>query len=118
MELCTGHEWKVIATVCGDGGEEGDHVPRPGCDEVGAHQSRPHHHRCVVADDVFQGMGVQRYHSYRRRPLVVLLVETFIQRWPVEKPDQGRLYIIQTLKFSGLTNNTNKILGIYVDVFL
>ena len=91
MELVAGHERKVIATVCSDGGEEGDHVPDGSCEEVSPHQGWSQHHYDMITDDVLHGVCVHRRCSNWSCKLVVLLVETFVQGRIVERPAKERM---------------------------
>jgi len=61
--------------------------PRPQNERVRAQQQRAHTHRPHVAGDVFDGVSVGGRDGQRRLPLVVLLVETSIKPFVVQRPN-------------------------------
>lgn len=119
MELGGGQEGEVVSTVGDGGADQGHAVPHGGGGHVRAQDHRPDDHRQQVGElqqkkskflglrqlggvshgplrtlkvsthHVLQRMGVGGHHADGGGPLMVLLVETFIEVWLVEQPGRG-----------------------------
>ena len=86
MSLGGGQEGEMVSTV-GDGRvHDGQNVPEPGNGEVGAHDDRTQRYWEEVRDDLFERMTVDGGYPNRRCPLVVSLMDVFIDTRVVEYP--------------------------------
>ena len=74
--------------MCVRGVEHGHGIPQPHHREVGAHDEAAHVEGYDVGQDVLYWVGVDADDGERSSPLVVLLVEVFIQPSVVQEPDQ------------------------------
>ena len=82
------HETRqCVVRVLAHGAEVEVGGPNPQDQRVRAKQQRPHAHRPHVGDDVFKGVRVGSADGQRRLPLVVLLVEAFVEPSVVQHPD-------------------------------
>jgi len=59
--------------------------PEPDGDGVRAEQNCSHSHRHQVGENMLDGVAVDGHHCNRRSPLVVLLVNVFVQPFIVHK---------------------------------
>lgn len=120
MEFWGRQEGEVVPTVGDGGADQSQTVPHAGGGDVGAQDHWPDDHRQQVGElqkrrtnvwvctssvswrgilqtlnasthQVLQRMGVGGHHSNGSRPLMVLLVEMFIEVWMVEQPERGEM---------------------------
>ena len=90
--LGRGEEWEVVAAVRVAGRHERETEPEPGSRDVRAKQQRAECGRNQVADHVFDRVCVHGSNPDRRRPLVVHLVNVFVQEAVMKQPTRKHSY--------------------------
>lgn len=85
MGLGAGKEGQMVAGVGVEGGEDGQGEPEPGGGHVTAHEKDAHEGGQQVAEDVLDGMAIDRRDRDGGRPLVVLLVDVLVDVLVVEE---------------------------------
>lgn len=85
MRLGTGKEGQMVARVGIQGGENGQGEPEPGGGHMAAHEKDAHEGGQQIAEDVLDGMTIDRSDRNGGRPLVVLLVDVLVDVLVVEQ---------------------------------
>ena len=85
VELRGGQEGEVVAGMSIDRPHQGQNVPDPGSEEVAAQQEWPEGDGQQVGENVLQGVSVQSGQAHRGCPLVVDLVERFVEQSAVQQ---------------------------------
>ena len=86
--VCLGgrHEGQVVATVSHRGVQDDQEVPQPDHGEVRPHDDWSHTDRHQVREEVLQRVGINGHDADRSGPLVMSLVDVFVQQRMVSQP--------------------------------
>lgn len=90
MCLWGGQEGEVVATVGDSRVHNGQSIPQPGDREVGPHDDWPQGYWEIVGENLFHRVAVDGGYSSRCRPLMVCLVNVFVETRVMEEPVKGR----------------------------
>lgn len=86
MSLRRGQEGEMVATMGDSCVHDGENIPEPGDGKVGAHYDRTQGYWEEVREDLFKRMAIDGGYSNRSCPLVVRLVDVFVETRVVEYP--------------------------------
>jgi len=86
MSLRGGQEGEMVATVGDSCVHDGQNIPEPGDGKVGAHDDRTQGYWEEVREDLFKRVAIDGGYSNRSCPLVVCLVDVFVETRVVEYP--------------------------------
>jgi len=84
MSLRGGQEGEMVATVGDSCVHDGQNIPEPGDGKVGAHDDRTQGYWEEVREDLFKRVAIDGGYSNRSCPLVVCLVDVFVETRVVE----------------------------------